>query len=683
MNAVTNIFRRGAIYYFRRQLRWPDGTRCAIAISLRTAQLARARHLAALLGAFCEKASADRDFCMAGISVSRHQRSLLFHRQLMAERDMLCEWRSAILLSHEDGSAAEYGDPPSLCMEYFLGIMDVVLDTWIHDGLTDLRHRDTLEHYFADRFAPHLDTIACLALQADLQSPEVVLWILNDCAAQALEAAGAPNTDCNRIIILQDLLAAKQAALHEELARLTSPDLPAPFSPAPRVDYWPDDPIGVDPLHPLQHLVRSYATPYPLSDPPQETRLDAERLLVRLAPAPPSREPDPDGWNDMTILQFCAVFLREAPRVRRINSGHDHLETGIEKNTQHQYEVAADWLFQAYPGPLSGLRPIHITDMVDRMDRIDGARFRKSSKQRAVATPADLAEIAGKGLAPATINRHLRNLRTILELYEDRHELPKLRFDRHLRKDKRTDRAKRPATAARTLEAMFALPIWTGSRSERDRKRPGTIVTHDSLYWAPIFIVYMLVRRAEICQATVWSIEFYDLELNGETVTWPYLAIRDTVLGRIKNASSGRCIPLHPELIRLGFLEYREAIIALGHSALFPELVGKTVKPADIWGKRAGHVLHNLLPGLEAGELVHSVRHAGTDLLYNKEDIQKRFLSDLLGHTVNDQTQGTYAKGANLANLRRVIDRLPQYTRYLEPAPLRLRDEVRRRAPTS
>ncbi|GLV26938.1 hypothetical protein TomTYG45_33630 [Sphingobium sp. TomTYG45] len=95
MGAVTNIFRRGAIYYFRRQLRWSDGAICAICLSLRTARLAHARHVATLLSAMCERAGADRNGTMAGISVSHRQRNQLFQQQLQAERDMLCEWRAA------------------------------------------------------------------------------------------------------------------------------------------------------------------------------------------------------------------------------------------------------------------------------------------------------------------------------------------------------------------------------------------------------------------------------------------------------------------------------------------------------------------------------------------------------------------------------------------------------------
>lgn len=669
MSAVTNIFRRGAIYYFRRRLRWPDGAVCAICLSLRTARLAQARHVATLLSATCERAGADRNGTMAGISVSHRQRDQLFQRQLQAERDMLCEWRTAILLSHEDGTALEQGDPPSYCLDYFLEIMDAILAVWIENGLMDLRKHATLHRYFAMRFGAQLDAEACAALEAELHSPDILLWVLNDCAAQALSTVGAPDTPLNRALILQDLWTAKQISIQEERTRLTAaelnPRLPSLRGPGP---FASEDPIGIDPHQPFRHLVRSYGGAYPL--------IDAHSPQPDPIAAPPPALPALQGWDAMTIVQFCALFLGECPRVKRANSGQDHLETGIEKDTQHQYEVAAAWLFQIYRGPMRGLQPAHIAAMVDQMDCTDGARYRKSSKQRALATVASGSGASGRGLSPATINRHLRNLRQMLAYYRRHYPLAEIHFEDYIRKDKRNARAKRAATPNHTLRAMFRLPIWTRSKSEWDRKTPGRIITHDSLYWGPILISYMLIRRAEFCQAMVASIEYHEILFQREKLSWPHLSIRDTPLGRVKNESAVRLLPLHPELIRLGFLDYVAAIEAQGHVALFPELTGKRVKPADIWGKRIGYVLHDLLPELERGQLAHSTRHTGTDILYNKTGVVIGHVSDLLGHTHADQTQGRYAKGAHLAHLRRAIEKMPRYTCYLEPAPMRLRQEV-------
>jgi hypothetical protein len=49
MGAATNIFRRGAVYYYRRSIRSPDGKICRICLSLRTRRLEVARRRGAAL----------------------------------------------------------------------------------------------------------------------------------------------------------------------------------------------------------------------------------------------------------------------------------------------------------------------------------------------------------------------------------------------------------------------------------------------------------------------------------------------------------------------------------------------------------------------------------------------------------------------------------------------------------
>jgi hypothetical protein len=52
----------------------------------------------------------------------------------------------------------------------------------------------------------------------------------------------------------------------------------------------------------------------------------------------------------------------------------------------------------------------------------------------------------------------------------------------------------------------------------------------------------------------------------------PYIHIAANEQRRIKNAQSKRSIPIHPELLRLGFLDYVRKIRALGYKLLFPGL---------------------------------------------------------------------------------------------------------------
>lgn len=46
----------------------------------------------------------------------------------------------------------------------------------------------------------------------------------------------------------------------------------------------------------------------------------------------------------------------------------------------------------------------------------------------------------------------------------------------------------------------------------------------------------------------------------------------------LKNINSQRQMPIHPELIKLGFLKYVEALKANGQERLFPELKHNEIK---------------------------------------------------------------------------------------------------------
>ena len=75
----------------------------------------------------------------------------------------------------------------------------------------------------------------------------------------------------------------------------------------------------------------------------------------------------------------------------------------------------------------------------------------------------------------------------------------------------------------------------------------------------------------------------------------PNLVVKDTdvraeggIDGGEKNENRGRLIPLHSELLHLGFLDYVRALRVEGHKELFPELYLNKVRVA-------GHQSRNIV----------------------------------------------------------------------------------------
>ncbi|WP_277188617.1 site-specific integrase, partial [Caballeronia sp. BR00000012568055] len=99
-------------------------------------------------------------------------------------------------------------------------------------------------------------------------------------------------------------------------------------------------------------------------------------------------------------------------------------------------------------------------------------------------------------------------------------------------------------------------------------------------FWAPLIALFTGARANEIAQ-----LRLQDLEPVGGI---PCLRIVHDPRGenptRTKNADSTRTIPIHPELIRVGLLDYIEDVRTVGGTRLFPHL------PMDSMGKREKYI---------------------------------------------------------------------------------------------
>lgn len=158
----------------------------------------------------------------------------------------------------------------------------------------------------------------------------------------------------------------------------------------------------------------------------------------------------------------------------------------------------------------------------------------------------------------------------------------------------------RKATRAGELASLFSLPLFQQYDLPK-AKNAG----RDAAYWVPVLGVYTGARITELAQllvadvfvkAGLWRIAF--------RVTFPEWQ-------SLKNKPSWREVPLHPELIRLGFLDYCKAMREAGHERLFPLVqVSDTnnaggglskwfseVKTAAGWGKE--HTFHSFRHGVE------------------------------------------------------------------------------------
>jgi integrase len=148
------------------------------------------------------------------------------------------------------------------------------------------------------------------------------------------------------------------------------------------------------------------------------------------------------------------------------------------------------------------------------------------------------------------------------------------------------------------LNALFGSGHWDAP----DAARPGR-------YWVPLLGLFQGGRRAELAGLQVQDV----VEIDGI----PALIIRPNSLRRLKNEGSRRTVPVHPELLKLGFMKYVEQRQAAAKEAdqLFPDARGKQ---RGQFGYNIGKWFGDRVEELElSGKLLglHALRHSFEDEL--------------------------------------------------------------------
>jgi len=170
-------------------------------------------------------------------------------------------------------------------------------------------------------------------------------------------------------------------------------------------------------------------------------------------------------------------------------------------------------------------------------------------------------------------------------------------------------------------------------------------------YWLPLLSLYTGARLEELGQLYtadvkqekgIWHLDITDI-IEDE-------ALKESYPKRLKSPSARRKIPLHPQLIQAGFLDYVAAIKAQKHTRLFSLL--KADCKGDITGnfsKWWSRYRHRIGIGSKL-KTFHSFRHTFKDAMREAE-IDVMVANRLMGHK-DDSMGGHYGLGHSL----RVLD---------------------------
>ncbi len=150
-------------------------------------------------------------------------------------------------------------------------------------------------------------------------------------------------------------------------------------------------------------------------------------------------------------------------------------------------------------------------------------------------------------------------------------------------------------------------------------------------FWLPLIALFTGGRISELCQLATT-----DIQLHGDI--WA-ISINDEDGKNLKNAAAERLIPIHPQLIALGFLDYVEDAKQYG-SRLFPYLNadrfnGFSKTPSDRWGRYLDRISIT-----DPQKVFHSFRSTSNNCL-KSNGVSEESRCQFIGHehdTVNSKT---------------------------------------------
>lgn len=132
---------------------------------------------------------------------------------------------------------------------------------------------------------------------------------------------------------------------------------------------------------------------------------------------------------------------------------------------------------------------------------------------------------------------------------------------------------KRRAITADEMGKLFGTELHTRHALPKSKQ-----AGREAAYWIPLIGAYTGARAGEVCQ-----LRTADVQTVGDI---PALVLTDDGEGQsIKTDAGNRTIPIHSELIRLGFLGYAEAMRKAGHVSLWPALPRREDRASDYFGR--------------------------------------------------------------------------------------------------
>jgi integrase len=256
------------------------------------------------------------------------------------------------------------------------------------------------------------------------------------------------------------------------------------------------------------------------------------------------------------------------------------------------------------------------------------------------------------GLSNRTLNRHVNALGALWKWADRQGTLPgdaRSPFSGLARPTGRKSRTGYQPFTEDELRVLLGSPLLTEA-TWNGRVRPGKHDSKTALMWLPLIALFTGMREAEICQLRAGDIQEED------GITFINVAEQDGA--KVKTEAAIRKVPVHPELISCGFLDYVEHVRAQGHKQLFPGLKPGGPDKKLSWYISKAFTVHRRTLGLDRhGLAFHSLRKNVATAL-ERARVPENEAVQLLGHEKMSMSYSVYSLGLDLPGLQDVVERV-------------------------
>lgn len=343
-----------------------------------------------------------------------------------------------------------------------------------------------------------------------------------------------------------------------------------------------------------------------------------KKLLERFQGGAVQKSENRNINDDPLISSLVNKWVAEKQKTLKVSS----LETA-----KHHIEVFLKILIELQGNDfgVSELTP----DLMRKFNQIlENLPARRNAKEFLNKKFNELAKMSGTKIASKTYHYHINTVIEFLNWLDFQDYIDNTKLRTILQSSKKSV-PKKSTNVRDQFDDDDLIKIFESERYLRgDFKRA-------SDYWVPLIALFTGARLGEICQLTtddiVKSGKSYHIDIN-----------EDGEDKSIKSKhGSARTIPLHKNLLNLGFIDYVDAMREKGQIRLFPNEKRNHLKKFDAIQKRTKTFFNQvgIISTSKQTKTFHSFRHTIRTRLVDL-NIDERTIDSIVGHSSNERSIG-------------------------------------------